>query len=75
MNEIDRLKLERIEIQQKQIKYAKENRLEFYSPYPFQLKFHYDKSKHVSLNAGNKPGKCLSFSTKIETVGGRKRKS
>ena len=59
MNEIDRLKLERIEIQQKQIKYAKENKLEFYDPYPFQVEFHNDPDPRKALEAGNQIGKTI----------------
>lgn len=57
MNELDRLKLERVEIQQKQIKYAKENRLEYYDPYPFQVEFHNDPDPRKALQSANKIGK------------------
>ena len=41
----------------KKKEWLKYNKLSTYSPYPFQIKFHNDTEKHVSLNAGNKPGK------------------
>lgn len=60
MNEIERLQLEQIELEDKQIAYAKINRLEYYSPYPFQLKFHNDTDKFRGNIAGNRPGKTMS---------------
>jgi phage terminase large subunit-like protein len=46
-----------IEIDRKIIQYERENKLEFYSPYPFQVKFHNDPDKHKACTAGNRPGK------------------
>ncbi|MDH5184504.1 MAG: terminase family protein, partial [Gammaproteobacteria bacterium] len=46
-----------IEIDRKILQYERENKLEFYSPYPFQVEYHNDQDPHKSLNAGNRPGK------------------
>ena len=59
MNQLERLQLEQLELEEKELKYIKENRLEYYSPYPFQQRFHNDTSKFRGNIAGNRPGKTL----------------
>lgn len=50
-------KLRLYEALKKKEEWLKYNKLYTYSPYPFQLEFHNDKSKHKGLTAGNRPGK------------------
>ena len=51
------LKKKKLELLQAKKKYQLENKNEYYSPYPFQEKFHNDDAKFRSLNCGNRPGK------------------
>ncbi len=50
-------KKRRLELLKKRKEYILEHKLEFYSPYPFQVEYHNDQSHHKSLNAGNRLGK------------------
>ena len=57
--QLDRLKQEQYRLQQKQLKYIKENKLEFYDPYDFQVEFHNDPDPRKALEAGNQIGKTM----------------
>lgn len=41
-------------------KYKEENKLDFYDPYPFQVRFHNDRSDRVGLVANNQGGKTIA---------------
>ena len=55
MSEADEILLHKLLVEESE--YQKFNKLELYSPYPFQCEFHNDQDPHKSLNAGNRPGK------------------
>ena len=48
------------ELLRKRDKHILENKIEYYSPYPFQEKFHNDPAKFRGNIAGNRPGKTMS---------------
>ena len=50
----------KVELLRKRKEYLKYNRIEYYSPYPFQVKFHNDTAKFRGNIAGNRPGKTMS---------------
>jgi phage terminase large subunit-like protein len=70
MSDIE-LKRKRLELKKLKVKYILEHKLEYYSPYPFQVEYHNDPKRHKSLNAGNKPGKteCGGADTAIHLTG------
>ena len=51
---------EKLQLLRLKKKYIEENKLEFYDPYPFQVKFHNDKSDRIGLVASNQTGKTIS---------------
>ncbi len=59
------LKKRKLELLRKKRDYKLYNKLEYYSPYPFQVEFHNDTAKHKSLNAGNRPGKTEAGSANM----------
>ena len=50
----------KLELLKKKREYIKYNKLEFYSPYPFQVEFHNDKEERIGLRCGNQIGKTLA---------------
>jgi len=59
MNEVA-LKQQKLDALLAKAQYLKENKLESYDPYPFQVKFHNDKSAKVGMQSANQIGKSLS---------------
>jgi len=58
---------ELLELLDKKQKYIDENKLEYYSPYPFQVEFHNDDSRFRNNTSANRPGKTLSGSAEMAT--------
>ena len=71
MSEEDEILLHKLLMEESE--YQKFNKLESYSPYPFQLKFHNDTARFRDNTSANRPGKCASYQTLIDTTNGRKR--
>lgn len=68
MNDKEKL----LELLREQKEANRTNQLKFYSPYPFQEEFHNDLEQFVGLIAGNRPGKCGTIASKVETPNGSK---
>ena len=58
MSEEDEILLHKLLVEESE--YQKFNKLESYSPYPFQLKFHNDNARFRDNTSANRPGKTLS---------------
>jgi phage terminase large subunit-like protein len=56
---------ELLALYEEEAEYVKFNRIEDYSPYPFQAEFHNDSAKFRSLNCGNRPGKTYCGAAEI----------
>ena len=54
--QLDQLLLEEYELEQKELKYMEENRLEYYDPYPFQVEFHNDNHRRKGLRSWKSTG-------------------
>lgn len=52
-------KLEKLKLLRKKAALIRFNKLKYYDPYPFQVKFHNDPDKRKGLRAGNQIGKTI----------------